>query len=108
MWYVRHRHTLAAASPEPLILNFQTALDARGLDGPAAWLGVGSPAVFIAIAIDDAVRDAALDTTLFLLWAHPPRSSKRCRLRGNPKERGRAVANTYRDVASNNKASSIS
>jgi hypothetical protein len=29
MWYVRHRVTLAGPSPEPLIYNFQTALDAR-------------------------------------------------------------------------------
>jgi len=29
MQFVRHRLTLAAGTPEPLIFNFQTALDAR-------------------------------------------------------------------------------
>ncbi|MGA8653361.1 MAG: hypothetical protein WB677_22600 [Xanthobacteraceae bacterium] len=69
MWYVRHRHTLAAASPEPLILNFQTALDARAaLMVRRHGLASDRRPVFIAIAIDDAVRDTVLDTIAYITW----------------------------------------
>jgi hypothetical protein len=73
MQFVRHRLTLAAATPEPLIFNFQTALDARAaLMVRRHGLVPDRQPVFIVMALDPdkQVRDAVLDTIAYVTWVH--------------------------------------